>query len=182
MKTKIGFINKSVAVFFTLIFTTSVYAEGKWYKFEGSVYNLKDRSVDKALESNYLQGVAEYVIYIDQGFQGFYLNRDLRINPRDENNSSGSWKRNYLADYACGNALNLGYYNYQYYLATVDEKLYQQKTYVNVGARLDVEAQLLLSDWYIGMPAEGKDFYLGGKNWALSSLTLTEILTENPCD
>lgn len=169
-----------------VLLANTAFASGLWYEFSGDITSVTDQTADGTMQSHYEDGNARYVVYIDPSFAGYWISGTGIITPRSSYYDDNRYTLFYYADYACGNAIDITYYGYEYFQIKSYSSYSTVSSTVNVGHRLDIVAKHTFADWYIGMPAEGKDYYKdksssAATSYAKSSLVLSNIYSSNPC-
>lgn len=171
---------------FCMLLVNTTFASGLWYEFSGDITSITDKTADGAIESHYGDGAARYVVYIDSSEAGYWISATGVILPRSYYYDDSRYTLFYYADYACGNAIDVTYYGYEYFQIKSYSSNSTMSSTVNVGHRLDIVANSTFANWYIGMAAEGKDYYRDkssseATSYAKSNLVLSNIYSSNPC-
>jgi hypothetical protein len=182
-------MKRIVSIIILFVASTSAHAKGMWYEFQGTIHKVNDYTYQKFVNETYQDTPVRHVFYVDDEKPGFYLtnifNKDNIIKPNNRKYSESSYSNYYYADYSCGTALNIGYYAYEYFIVKSQKSYSTERSFLNVGRRIDLSINELYGNWYIGSEAVVKNYMqidgTGGTAYTIANVNLTNIYTENPC-
>lgn len=172
---------------FALLFVSfSICAEPVYVTVEGTVTRVSDNTTSKEISHVLVGDLVTYTVLIDDNVNGFWLSSGELKSQKDSFGSQNSYSDFMFADYLCGNAINDGYFNYEYFTSESTKSYSSERFNISIGKRIDIRFNELFDNLYIGLEGTAKNSYkLEGSKDSISfiesTINIVDISITNPC-